>query len=140
MIKEFKEFAMRGNVIDMAIGVVMGGAFGKIVDEIVEILMRFVAAVTGAVKFEDLAIKVGGVNITYGAVLQQIISFIIIAFCMFLVVKAMNKVLEMGKKEEKVEPTTKECPYCFSEIPIQATRCPNCTAEFEGYMNPVENK
>lgn len=140
MIKEFKEFAMRGNVIDMAIGVVMGGAFGKIVDEIVEILMRFVAAVTGAVKFEDLAIEVGGVNITYGAVLQQIISFIIIAFCMFLVVKAMNKVLEMGKKEEKVEPTTKECPYCFSEIPIQATRCPNCTAEFEGYMNPVENK
>jgi len=123
MIKEFKEFAMRGNVIDMAIGVVMGGAFGKIVDEIVEILMRFVAAVTGAVKFEDLAIKVGGVNITYGAVLQQIISFIIIAFCMFLVVKAMNKVLEMGKKEEKVEPTTKECPYCFSEIPIKPDVC-----------------
>ncbi|QQK08305.1 large conductance mechanosensitive channel protein MscL [Miniphocaeibacter halophilus] len=140
MIKEFKEFAMRGNVIDMAIGVVMGGAFGKIVDEIVQILMRFVAAVTGAVKFEDLAIKVGGVDVTYGAVLQQIISFIIIAFCMFIVVKSMNKVLALGKKEEKAEPTTKECPYCFTEIPIQATRCPNCTAEFEGYNNPVENK
>lgn len=141
MLKEFKDFAMRGNVIDMAVGVVIGGAFGKIVDEIVKILMSLVAALTGAVDFADLAIKIGEVNVTYGAVLQSIISFLIIAFCMFIVIKAMNKVTSIGQKEEvAAEPTTKECQYCLSEIPIKATRCPNCTAEFEGYNNPIENK
>ena len=132
MFKEFKEFAMKGNVIDMAVGIVIGAAFTSIVNEVVNILMSFVAALTGAVKFDELAVDVAGVNVTYGAVIQSIISFLIVAFAMFLIVKSMNKAASLTKKEEVVEePTTKECPYCFSEVPIKATRCPHCTSELE---------
>lgn len=137
MFKEFKDFAMRGNVVDMAIGVVLGGAFGAIVDSIVKMLMSLVTLATAGVKFEDLAFKIKGQSFEYGATIQAIISFIIIAFVMFLIVKAMNK---MAKPEVEVAATTKSCPYCMSEIPLEATRCPNCTSELEGYNNPVENK
>ncbi len=142
MFKEFKEFAMRGNVIDMAVGVVIGGAFGNIVTSIVEIItdLMSVAISKSGVQFKDLYISFGGKKLVYGATIQAIINFLIIAFFMFLVIKAMNKVTNIGQKEEIVEATTKECPYCLSEIPIKATRCPNCTAEFEGYNNPIENK
>lgn len=141
MLKEFKDFAMRGNVIDMAVGVIMGGAFGKIVDSIVTILTDLISVATSGVEFSQLAINFGGKKLVYGATIQAIINFIIVAFFLFLLVKAMNKMNDIGKGEEIVaELTTKECPYCLSEIPIKATRCPNCTAEFEGYNNPVESK
>ena len=132
MFKEFKEFAMRGNVIDMAVGIVIGGAFTNIVNEIVSILMNIVSVLIGSVKFDELAIVIAGVNITYGAVIQSIISFIIVAFAMFVIIKAINKAANLNKKiEEEQEPTTKTCPYCMSEIPVKATRCPACTSILE---------
>ena len=135
MLKEFKEFAMRGNVMDMAIGVIIAGAFGKIVESIVTILMNIVSAATAGVKFEDLMATVAGVEIPYGAVIQAIINFIIIAFILFLIVKSMNK---LKRKEPEADPTTKNCPFCESEIAIGATRCPHCTSKLEGYQNSLE--
>ncbi|WP_237037387.1 large conductance mechanosensitive channel protein MscL [Mediannikoviicoccus vaginalis] len=135
MLKEFKEFAMRGNVMDMAIGVIIAGAFGKIVESIVTILMNIVSAATAGVKFEDLMATVAGVEIPYGAVIQAIINFIIIAFILFLIVKSMNK---FKRKEPEADPTTKNCPHCETEIPIGATRCPHCTSKLEGYQNSLE--
>ncbi len=135
MLKEFKEFAMQGNVMDMAIGVIIAGAFSKIIEAVVTILMNIVSAATAGVKFEDLTTTIAGVDIPYGMVIQAIINFIIIAFILFLIVKAMNK---MKKKEREASPTTKICPHCQTEIPIGATRCPNCTAILEGYHNELE--
>ncbi|WP_100066152.1 large conductance mechanosensitive channel protein MscL [Miniphocaeibacter massiliensis] len=137
MLKEFKEFAMRGNVIDMAVGIIMGGAFGQIVTKIVEIITNLISAAISGVEFSQLSFKIGKAKVAYGGVLQAIINFLIIALFMFLMVKAINKMF--GKKEEEVEVTTKSCPYCLSEISIKATRCPNCTSELEGYSNPIEN-
>ncbi len=129
MLKEFKEFAMRGNVLDLAVGVIIGGAFGKIVASLVnDILMPIVGLVLGGVDFSGLAITVGDASIKWGAFVQAIIDFIIIAFVIFLIIKAANAT----KKETPApaaEPTTKECPFCFSTIPVKATRCPNCTSE-----------
>lgn len=135
MLKEFKEFAMQGNVMDMAIGVIIAGAFGKIVDSVVTILMNIVSAATAGVKFEDLMTTIGGVEIPYGAVIQAIINFIIIAFILFLIVRSMNR---LKKKEPEADPTTKICPHCESEIAIGATRCPHCTSKLEGYQNTLE--
>ena len=152
MFKEFKEFAMRGNVIDLAIGVVIGGAFQKIVNSLVnDIIMPAISLLTGKVYFSDLVFKVGNISINYGTFITTIINFIIIAFSIFLLVKYINKlhkkldemaVYEIDpvtkkiiKKEKTVEPepepTTKICPHCYSEINIKATRCPNCTSELE---------
>lgn len=152
MFKEFKEFAMRGNVIDLAIGVVIGGAFQKIVNSLVnDIIMPAISLLTGKVDFSDLVFKVGDISINYGTFITTIINFIIIAFSIFLLVKYINKlhkkldemsVYEIDpvtkkiiKKEKEVEPapepTTKTCPHCYSEINIKATRCPNCTSELE---------
>ena len=129
MLKEFKEFVMRGNVLDLAVGVIIGGAFGKIVASLVnDILMPIVGLVLGGVDFSGLAITVGDASIKWGAFVQAIIDFIIIAFVIFLIIKAANAT----KKETPApaaEPTTKECPFCFSTIPVKATRCPNCTSE-----------
>lgn len=132
MFKEFKEFAMRGSVVDMAIGVVLGGAFGAIVNSVVNMLMSLISIATAGVSFEKLSFTLKGEKFVYGATIQAIINFVIIAFLMFLIVKAMNK---MKKAEEEAEPTTKNCPYCLTEIPLAATRCPNCTSELEGYSN-----
>lgn len=124
MIKEFKEFISGGNVVDLAVGVVMGGAFGKIVTSLVEdIIMPLVGLLMGGVDFSALSIKVGEAQVKYGNFIQMIVNFLIIAFCIFLVVKAMNKF----KKAEEV--TTKECPHCKSEVALEATRCPHCTSE-----------
>ena len=135
MLKEFKEFAMRGNVMDMAIGVIIAGAFGKIVESIVAILMNIVSAATAGVKFDELVATIAGVEIPYGAVIQAIINFIIFAFFLFLIVRAMNR---FKKKEPEADPTTKICPHCDTEIPIGATRCPHCTSKLEGYQNALE--
>ena len=132
-IKEFKEFAMRGNVMDMAVGVVIGGAFGAIITALVDnIITPIIGSLMGGVNFSKLAITVGKANIGYGAFIQAIIDFLIVAFCIFCLLKAMNKAADLKKKEEEeAAPTTKECPFCKTEIAIGATRCPNCTSVLE---------
>lgn len=138
MFKEFKEFISRGNVIDMAIGLVMGSAFTAIVTAVVDnILMPIITGLTAGVNYEDLVVSVGGADLKVGAVINAIITFLIISLFMFSIVKTLNK---MHKEEEVVEePTTKVCPHCMTEIPIGATRCPNCTSKLEGYTNELEN-
>ena len=127
MLKEFKDFAMRGNVMDLAIAVIIGGAFGKIIASLVnDILMPLVGLLLGGLDFSGLAITVGEAAINYGLFIQAIVDFVIVAFVIFLLVRAMNN---MKKPEPAAEPTTKDCPYCFSTIPIKATRCPNCTSQ-----------
>lgn len=128
MLKEFKEFAVRGNVMDLAVAVIIGGAFGKIVTSLVsDLLMPLIGLVLGGINFSEQAITVGGAALKWGAFVQSIVDFIIIAFVIFLLVRAMNRL----KKEEPTTPTTKECQYCFTIIPLKATRCPNCTSEFK---------
>ena len=136
MIAEFKEFAMRGNVIDMAVGIVIGGAFGKIVSSLVsDVIMPPIGMLLGGVDFSQLAIvlrektaEAEAVTISYGAFINTVLDFIIIAFAIFMVIKGINS---MKRKEEAppAEPTTKNCPHCQTQIPIKATRCPHCTSE-----------
>ncbi|MBN1485163.1 MAG: large conductance mechanosensitive channel protein MscL [Chloroflexia bacterium] len=145
MWEEFKKFAMRGNVMDMAIGIIIGTAFGAIIKALVDgILMPPLGLLLGDVDFADLFVllqagnpvgpyaslaqaqEAGAVVISYGVFINTIINFLIIALVMFLLVRGMNRL----KKEEELAPaTTKECPYCLSTIPLQATRCPQCTSE-----------
>ncbi|HMZ06067.1 MAG TPA: large conductance mechanosensitive channel protein MscL [Anaerolineales bacterium] len=129
MLKEFKEFVMRGNVLDMAVGVIIGGAFGKIVGSLVnDILMPLVGLLMGGVNFSELSVTVGSATIMWGLFLQTVVDFLIIAFVIFLIVKAANN---MKKAPAPADPTTKECPHCISTISIKATRCPNCTSELK---------
>ncbi len=131
MWKEFKEFAMRGNVVDMAVGIIIGAAFGKVVTSLVnDILMPPIGFILGKVDFSSLAITLhektetsAAVVVSYGAFINTIINFIIVAFAMFIVIKQINRVTK-GKEE----PTQKDCPYCCSKISLKATRCPSCTA------------
>lgn len=126
MFKEFKEFALQGNMLDMAVGIVIGSAFTAIVTAIVDFLiMPLVGALTAGVDFTQLVVQVMGVDFKYGMVITALIKFLIIAFVLFMIVRAMNKF----KKEEPVKETTKVCPFCKSSIDIEATRCPNCTSE-----------
>jgi len=139
-ISEFKKFAMRGNVIDMAVGIIIGAAFGKIVDSLVkDVLMPPIGLLLGKVDFSDLKLVLTSgdnpVSINYGLFINALISFLIVAFAVFILIKALNKVQERMNKEEaaaeKAEPTTKTCPYCCSEIPLKACRCPHCTSELK---------
>lgn len=126
MWKEFREFAIRGNVMDLAVAVIIGGAFGKIITSLVnDVLMPLIGLLMGGVNFSELAITVGAAVVKWGAFVQSIIDFLIIAFVIFLLVRAMNRL----KREEPVTPTTKECPHCYTTIPLKAARCPNCTSE-----------
>jgi large conductance mechanosensitive channel len=147
MLKEFKEFAMRGNVIDMAVGIIIGAAFGTIVKSLVsDIIMPPIGLLLGNVDFTNLfavlregtvggpygaladAQKAGAVTINYGVFVNTIISFLIVAFAVFLLIRQINRL----KREEELppeEPTTKDCPFCLSSIPIKATRCAHCTSE-----------
>ena len=129
MLKEFKEFVMRGNVLDLAVAVIIGGAFKSIIGSLVkDILMPLIGLAMGGVDFASLSFAVGDAVVTYGAFIQAIIDFIVIAFVIFMIVRTANN---MKKKEEAppTEPTTKECSHCITEISIKATRCPNCTSE-----------
>lgn len=127
MLKEFKEFIMRGNVLDLAIAVIIGGAFGKIVASLVnDILMPLIGALVGGSQFAELSSSVNGVDIFWGLFIQTIVDFLIVAFVIFAIVKVANR---MKKAPAPADPTTKECPHCFSTISIKATRCPNCTSE-----------
>ena len=126
MLKEFREFAIRGNVMDLAVAVIIGGAFGKIITSLVnDVLMPLIGLVIGGVNFSELSVTVGEAVIKWGAFVQSIIDFIIVAFVIFMMVRAMNRL----KREEPVTPTTKECPHCFTTIPLKAARCPNCTSQ-----------
>ena len=134
-MEEFKAFAMRGNVIDMAVGVIIGGAFTAIVNSLVnDMLMPLLSLLTGGFDFSGLSIALGegenAATINYGSFISAIINFLLIALVIFLIIKAINKV-SRKKKEEAAAPTTKECPYCKEQIAIEATRCPHCTSELE---------
>lgn len=130
MIKEFKAFVMRGNVMDLAVGVIIGGAFGKIVSSLVnDILMPLIGLIIGGIDFSGLAFTLGGAKITYGIFINNLIDFIIIALVIFMMVKGVNKLNR--KPAPAASPTSKECPHCFSTISIKATRCPNCTSELK---------
>jgi large conductance mechanosensitive channel len=147
---EFKEFISKGNVIDLAVGVIIGGAFQGIVKNLVENLITpLISLITKQVSFTDLFIaldgneyatlaqaqEVGAATLNYGLFIQAVIDFLITAFVIFLLVKGINKIRKMGEKKEEAAveeaPTTKVCPFCKSEIAIDATRCPNCTSEVE---------
>lgn len=136
--KEFKEFISKGNVLDLAVGVIIGGAFGAIVtaltDNIINPLISLIggAEVAGKIVLRagDAAKGIDPVAIDYGAFISAIINFIIMAFIIFLIVKAVNKAMSIGKKEEApAAPTTKACPFCKSEIAIDAIKCPHCTSD-----------
>jgi large conductance mechanosensitive channel len=127
MLKEFREFAIRGNVVDLAIAVIIGGAFGKIISSLVDnIIMPLVGLLIGGVDFKNLAFTVGSAKVEYGLFIQNVVDFVIIAFVIFLMVRAINST---KKPTPAAAPTTKECPHCFTTIPIKATRCPNCTSQ-----------
>ena len=135
MLKEFKEFAMRGNVVDLAVGVIIGAAFGKIVTSLVtDVLMPPIGLLVGNVDFSELAIKLSSpignakpVTVQYGKFINNVIDFVIVAFCVFLVVKGMNA-LKRSEPHPAPAPTEKSCPQCFMVVPIQAKRCGHCTS------------
>jgi len=130
MLKEFKAFVMRGNVLDLAVAVIIGGAFGKIISSLVnDILMPLVGLVMGGVNFSELSFTVGSAVVAWGAFIQAIIDFLIVAWVIFLVIKSANATKKKEAPAPPAEPTTKDCPYCFTTISIKATRCPNCTSE-----------
>jgi len=147
MIKEFKEFALRGNVVDMAVGIIIGGAFGTIVQSLVkDVLMPPIGMLLGGVDFSNFfltlkagtvpgpyatlaaAQEAGAVVISYGVFANAVISFLIVAFAVFLLIKGINR-LQREKEAAPPAPTTRECPFCLSAIPLKATRCPHCTSE-----------
>ena len=150
MLKEFKEFAMKGNVLDMAVGIIIGAAFGAIVKSLVsDILMPPIGILLGNVDFSNLfliiksgtapgpyatiaeAQKAGAVTVNYGLFINNIISFVIVAFAVFLVVRSVNK-LRRKQETPPPAPSTRECPFCLSSIPMNASRCPHCTSELKG--------
>lgn len=149
MLKEFKEFAMRGNVVDMATGIIIGGAFGTIVKSLVDdVLMPPIGLLLGGVDFSDFFVilkdgktpgpyfalaqakTAGAVSINYGMFINAVISFLIVAFAIFMVIKGMNT-LRRQQEAPPAEPTTKACPFCATDIPIKAMRCPHCTSELK---------
>ena len=151
-LTEFKEFAVKGNMMDMAVGVIVGGAFGALVTALIDnILMPIISLVTGGIDFANWFValdgskyatlaeaqEAGAATLNYGLFISAIINFVILAFVVFMIVKAMNK-LRKPAEEVPEEPTTRICPYCQSEIAIAATRCPHCTSELEVYIAPEE--
>lgn len=129
LLKEFKEFALRGNVMELAVAVIMGAAFQGIISSLTGDIISPVLGLFGGVDFSNLAINIGDASIRYGAFITAIINFIIMAFVIFLMVKGMNKLagLRKIKDSEEEEEKTKTCPYCYTEIPEKAVRCPHCT-------------
>ncbi len=150
MFKEFKEFALRGNVVDMAVGIIIGGAFGTIVKSLVsDVIMPPIGLLLGGVDFANLfwvisqgspagpyaalaeAQEAGAVTINYGLFINSVVSFLIVALAVFFLIKSINAA-QREEEAETPEPTTKDCSFCATEIPITATRCPHCTSELSG--------
>lgn len=145
MFKEFRNFALRGNVVDLAIGLIIGSAFSSIVNSFVnDILMPPVGLLVGNADFSEFFINLsrrsydnlaaaqdaGAPTINYGLFINNVVDFLIISFALFLIVRQVNR-LQAREEEQTPEPTTKQCPYCLTEIPIKATRCPNCTSQLD---------
>lgn len=143
MLKEFKEFAMRGNVVDMAVGIIIGAAFGKIVASLVaDLIMPPIGLLLGGVDFKSLFVvlgpgefatieaakEAGAATLNYGVFLATVLDFLIVAFAIFMAIRAMNK-LKRQPAPVVAEPTEKDCPFCLSKVPIKATRCGHCTSE-----------
>ena len=127
---EFKKFIMRGNVIDLAVGVIIGAAFQAIVTSLTTDIISPLLGIFGGMNFDQLTLEINGATICYGKFITAVINFLIMAFIIFLIVKLVNKIMSIGKKPEpEKEPTTKKCPFCFSEIDIKATKCPHCTSD-----------
>ena len=127
MLKEFKTFIIRGNVMDLAVAVIIGGAFGKIVTSLVsDIIMPLIGLIIGGIDFSGLAFIFGSAKVTYGNFINNIVDFLIIATVIFFMVKAISS---LQKPAPAAAASSKECPHCFTMIPIKATRCPNCTSE-----------
>lgn len=146
IVKEFKQFAMRGNVVDMAVGIIIGGAFGTIVKSLVsDVIMPPIGLVLGGVDFSDLFITLkegatagpyatlaaaqsaGAVTLSYGLFINSVVSFLIVAFAVFLLISGINKL----QRTQPAAPNTKDCPFCYSSISLKATRCPHCTSELK---------
>lgn len=141
IMNEFKAFINRGSVVDMAVGIMIGAAFKAIVDSLVNDIISPILGLVLQDDFSNIAIKVSGVEIRIGAFLMAILNFFLIAVVLFLIVKLMNSLdtslkAHFGKKEEEAAPTTRTCPFCRSEVSIEATRCPHCTSE----LPPVEDE
>jgi len=150
MIKEFKEFAMRGNVVDMAVGIIIGGAFGTIVKSLVDdVLMPPIGLLLGGIDFSNFFVVLkegakaaapyasladakaaGAVTVNYGLFVNAVISFLIVAFAVFMLVRGIN-IMRRQEEAQSAEPIVKECPYCLSTIAIKASRCPHCTSELK---------
>ena len=131
-INEFKEFISRGNVMDMAVGIIIGGAFTAIVTSLVEDIITPIIGMIGGFDFSSFVVTVNNSNIAIGKFVNAVINFLLIALVLFSVIKAMNKAASIVKKPAEEEaPTTKMCPYCKSEIAIEATRCPHCTSQLD---------
>ncbi len=145
MFKEFRKFAMRGNVVDMAVGIIIGAAFGKIVASFVkDIIMPPIGLLLGDVDFSNLFVNLsegsyatlaqaqeaGAATLNYGAFINTVVDFLIVAFAIFIVIRQMNR-LKKPEEAAPAEPTTKDCPFCLSAIPINASRCPSCTSELQ---------
>ncbi len=150
MIKEFREFAVKGNVVDMAVGIIIGAAFGTIVQSLVaDVIMPPIGLLLGNVDFSSMFIVLregaaagpyatpaaakaaGAVTLNYGLFINTIISFVIVAFAVFMMIRSINR-LKREQPAPAAAPTTKDCPFCFSAIPIKAMRCPHCTSELKG--------
>ncbi len=130
MLKEFKKFITEGNVMDLAVAVIMGAAVKEMVDGLINgLIAPLIGAATAGIDMKEMAATVAGVKLQYGLFLDALVKFIIIAFVVFLMVKAINKGRDALNKESEASPTTKTCPYCKSEIDITATRCPHCTSQ-----------
>ncbi len=136
IIGEFKEFALKGNVIDLAVGILVGSAFQGIVNSLVkDVITPFIGLIGGSLNFADRVFWMGSAKIAYGSFITAVINFLIMAFVIFLLVKGINKIKTLSllgpKQVEEKAPTTKKCPFCISEISIEASRCPHCTSVLE---------
>lgn len=151
LLKEFKNFAFKGNMMDLAVGMIIGAAFTGLVNSVVgNLIMPIISIFTGGIDFNNMylalndnaravqaaggdlaAAKAAGAVFAYGTFITDFIQFLILAFVVFMLIRSMNKLMQLGKKEEEANPTTKECPFCKSEIAIEATRCPHCTSELD---------
>lgn len=127
-LNEFKAFALRGNVMDMAVGVIIGAAFQAIVTSLTKDIISPFLGIFGKVDFSNLVLTIRGVDIRYGSFITSIINFIIMALVIFVLIKILNKLMNLGKKPTDDAPVTKECPYCCSKISVKASKCPNCTS------------
>lgn len=148
MLKEFKEFVLRGNVMDMAVGIIIGAAFGAIVSSLVaDVIMPPIGLLLGGVDFSNLYVTLrggsragpypsladaqtaGAVTVNYGLFLNAVVSFLIVAFAIFLLIRLVNRLTVEQEEQAPAEPATKDCPYCLSAVPVKATRCPHCTSQ-----------